>query len=245
MKKLLAYNSPEPDRRVRSLVAHFEEINKSVRSSIQATNSPKTISLPNRLLLEVVLSLSHDAEIFDVGAGSGMLTFSATHLLPNCRVDVIENNPDCLQFLEEVAKYTKHQPRINLLSIDIKTYDFSGKKYDCIVLSHILCFFNKPERDMIMERVKSSLKPNGIVYFQGFGAKDPYIPVGEEMSFDENDLTFTYQKEGKKLFWHRTNMQELRDLFPESQFNTDIMKMDQCHYDGSKGFTLVAIAKLL
>lgn len=149
------------------------------------------------------------AEILDVACGPGNV---AQYLLER-RSDFQLLGADLSENMVELAK--KNNPKANFIVHDAKALNSIKKKFDGIICSFLLPYFDKTELESLFTEIHEKLNEEGILYLSTI--EDEY----ENSSFKRGST-------GDALFMHFYPESYLRSCF--KQFGFEVLAMNRISY---------------
>jgi tellurite methyltransferase len=105
----------------------------------------------------------------DLGCGEGRYSIYLATL--GCQVLAIDRSTVGIKKLLEKAE--AKQLNINAIAVDIAEFDFTQNRYDIIVAATILDHLSQGLLTETVSKIKSALKPGGILYVNVFTVSDP------------------------------------------------------------------------
>lgn len=149
---------------------------------------------------DVFLSLlSKGANILDVGCGSG---YKSKYMFDK------GFNVEGIDFSEEMIKFSKEKyNEINFEVLDVYDLDKLNKKFDGIFSQSVLMHLPKKDIINILEKIKSKINENGLIYLTMPEIKENGI---EEEIRKENDYGYEYER-----FFSYYSRDELINYFKE------------------------------
>ncbi len=102
------------------------------------------------------------------------------------------------------------------MNADIKDYKMPNNFYDAILAFNSLIFLKKSEFIDVIEKIKDSLTPGGLIFIALFTIDDPSYKSFRENSKPVEKNTFFSKRNGQ--YWHFMDKGELQNLF--SDFET-------------------------
>ncbi|UHG90589.1 class I SAM-dependent methyltransferase [Spirosoma oryzicola] len=127
-------------------------------------------------LLLKALNLRPTDVVADIGAGTGFFTFLMAPKLPKGKVLAVDIQPEMIDYLQEGTakrKLTNVEPVLGTES-DPK---LPANSVDLVIMIDAYHEFSYP-REML-EKIVSSLKPDGRVVLVEYRAEDPSVPIKE------------------------------------------------------------------
>ncbi|MCX6812989.1 MAG: methyltransferase domain-containing protein [Candidatus Azambacteria bacterium] len=119
--------------------------------------------------LEKYLAKFPKGKALDVGAGGGR---NSIFLAENgFEVEAIDKIEEGLEKIKNLAK--EHKLKIKTKKCDINEFKFGKNKYSLVVATYSLDFLKKSKVNLILNKIKESVKTNGFVYLSVFSVKDP------------------------------------------------------------------------
>lgn len=93
--------------------------------------------------------------LLDVGAGTGEIAIYLSKIVN--RIVAVEPNIKLVKLIQQANK-----PNIEIYQCKIQDFEYT-QKFDCILLSYFLDTIPKTEWPSILKKLKSLLKPNGLI----------------------------------------------------------------------------------
>jgi tellurite methyltransferase len=157
----------------------------------------KSTKPPSKLLVRALGNVKHMGSALDVGAGA---LIDSKFLLEKgfSHIKAIDNSVSS----EEIAKEI-NDPRFSFVCTNYDAYNFDPNMYDLVTAQWALPF-NAPETfNKMLEKIKSSLKPEGVFVGQFFGINDEWNTKDSRMTF--------HSPEDIKGFFRNFKIIELRE----------------------------------
>jgi len=118
------------------------------------------------------LALKPDAVVADIGAGTGYFAVRLSHMVPKGMVYAVDTEPDMVKYLADRAKQSGAN---NLKAVQAKDSDPQlPAKVDLALFVDV--YHHVGDRIAYLERLKSSLKPQGRVAIIDFRMDSPLGP---------------------------------------------------------------------
>ncbi len=132
---------------------------------------------PRPLLVEALAFVDPKDEALDLGPGalSDTKYLLSQNFLHVTAVDISDNAHTIASELPS--------DRFEYIISSFENFDFPEHKYDLINAQYSLPFNSSETFDVVFERVKKSLKPQGIFTGTLFGTKDSWYEMRKDMSF--------------------------------------------------------------
>ncbi|MEM1176805.1 MAG: methyltransferase domain-containing protein [Acidobacteriota bacterium] len=117
------------------------------------------------------LPLADDADVLEVGCGSGALLADLVHLTAGGRTVGVEIDPEAVERARRALgdKATVHQGDVFELELD--------DRFDLIVCRWVLSFLHQPKR--AVERMAAHLKPGGVLVIQDYNYDGLRVTPGD------------------------------------------------------------------
>lgn len=113
-------------------------------------------------------------QILEIGSGTGNITINTAKKLPNAKITSIEYNTHFVNYQKEKISKENLEKRINIILADVRdTKIFQKKNYDAAIIFHVLNFFPKDEREIIVQNIYNVLKSKGHLIICDIGRKIP------------------------------------------------------------------------
>lgn len=145
--------------------------------------------------------------VLDIGAGKGRNSF---FLAKNkFRVKAIDINKDNVENIKTMSK--RHNWPIEAKCSDFRKFRFIPSKYSLILAIQCFNFVKKSEFDKIIEKIKESLIPNGVLIISVFITTDPTYKKLRKKYEPMEENTF-YSKKAPH-WWHFFKKNELKKYF--------------------------------
>ena len=169
----------------------------------------------NRLFNKYEIS---DLLILGIGYGRNSLPF----LESGYSVSGIEISEVAIELL----KNSELSNKIRIFKGSLIDMPFEDIKYDAIFSFNVLHLFNRKDRQTIMDKCKSQLNPNGLIFFTVISEQEP--GYGEGTRIEEN----TFEQKGKPV--HFFTEEDFKQHF--SKFETiESGLIDEPEDHGEKG----------
>lgn len=118
--------------------------------------------------------------ILDVAAGSGAWSLAFAQALPHARVTALDL-PQVLAVTREYTERYKVADRYDYLAGDLQKVDFGEKRYDLVILGHILHGEGREGSQRLIEKSAAALREKGMILIAELVPNDqrtgPPIPV--------------------------------------------------------------------
>lgn len=144
----------------------------------------------------------------DLGCGEGR--YAIFLALNGCQVIGVDRSRAGLDKLEQIASSESLPIRTRLM--DVGNFTFTENSYDIIVAATILDHLDTGLRSRIVDGIKTSLKPGGVLYANVFTVEDPGYQI-EKKADDISDTSV--------FMAHYFEHDELRSVF---------QGLDICYY---------------
>ncbi len=121
---------------------------------------------------------------------------------------------------------------IELIQSDIRTYDIEADKYDLIMSDSVLHFLHKDDAFALIDRMKFSLKKNGLIFISVFSTEEPGLNEKLSNSSFECLDNCIFHNVAMDTYVSYFSKDEIKNLF--SDFST-VMISDEFFMDLSHG----------
>jgi tellurite methyltransferase len=160
---------------------------------------------PDPLLMKYLPRIPK-GKALDIGAGEGRNSiFLAKEGFEVEAIDIVKEG---LKKCEKLTK--KYKLSITTRIIDVKKFKFKPRTYSLIISVAGIDFLKYSEIKKIINKIKSSLKKDGIVYIVSFTTKDPaYKILKHQKEIEKN----TFYSKKLKQYRHFFEPGELKSLF--------------------------------
>jgi len=164
--------------------------------------------------------------VLDLGIGEGRN--SIPFALSDFNIDGVDTFEPALSRCKEIFKGIN--TTINLISCDLREYDIKSDNYNLIIVANVLNFFKKSEIDMIVQKIKTGLKEDGILYLTVFSILEPKFSILDlnQEKVEEN----TFYIEERNSYVHYFTQKELNVYFSDFEL---ICLFEGIEYDTSHG----------
>ncbi len=105
----------------------------------------------------------------DLGAGEGR--YAVYLARRGCLVTAVDFSASGINKLKSIAG--QHHLPISTLLCDLSEYTFKEAAYDLVVAATILDHLETPARNRVVQGIKKTLKPGGLLYVNVFTTRDP------------------------------------------------------------------------
>ncbi len=147
---------------IRQLVPRYEELSETVQTLVRA---------------EGPLS------VLEIGAGTGASAVSLLRSLPSTRLTAVEDSPEMKA--RAVAALLEHADRAQVVRSDIRDFTPAGR-VDAVYASLVLHNVHPVERQALLERIVSWLRPGGLfVWAEFLRFEDPAVQAAVETARQE------------------------------------------------------------
>jgi len=152
---------------------------------------------PDSLLVKY-LSLIPKSKVLDIEAGEGRNSlFLAKEGFEVKAIDIVKEG---LKKCEKLAK--KYKLSITTRVIDVRKFKFKPQIYSLIISVAGIDFLRHSEIKKIINKIKSSLKKDGVIYMVSFTTKDPVYKILSK-----------HQKEIEKNTFYSKRLKQYRHFF--------------------------------
>jgi len=174
---------------------------------------------PNQILEKYIAKLPK-GKALDIGAGGGR---NSIFLAENgFEVEAIDKNEAGLKKIEGLAK--EYGLKIKTRKCDISKFKFGKNKYVLVIATHSLEFLRKNNIDLILNKIKTSLKPEGFIYISVVSIEDPMYQLLIEKGFKQIEKN-TFYLPKYNIYRHFFTKNELKDNFKD--FEIVLLKQKQ------------------
>ncbi len=186
-------------------------------------------SLPFPLVKEFLPKIKNGL-VLDIGSGNGRNSiFLAQN---NFKVESFDINKQNVAEIKKLASDLNLE--INSKKSDVLKYKFKSQEYDLILAIQSLIWMRKNDFKKTVQKIKDSLKVDGIAIISGFTTKDrSYLnlksirnPIGKN----------TFYSKSEKRYWQFLDKQELKRYFGKN-FKILYYKEKLIKEPGHKGIT--------
>ena len=141
----------------------------------------------DKKIKSLIEKLPKKGKVLDLGTGlGGNSIFLAEQ---GFKVTCLDKDKEVIDFIK------KEHPKINAFNKDILEFDFHENEYDLIIARAILHFFSLENVNVIMSRIITSLKKNGLFYFTVTSVGDPsYNKRKDRHFFSKEELEKIFSK---------------------------------------------------
>lgn len=127
----------------------------------------------------------------------------------------------------ELLKKSELSNKIRIFNGSLIDMPFEDIKYDAIFSFNVLHLFNGNDRQTIMDKCKSQLNPNGLIFFTVMSELEPGYDDG--IKIEEN----TFEKKGKPV--HFFTDEDLKQHFRKFEIiESDLIDEPEQHGNGEK-----------
>ena len=155
-----------------------------------------------------------DLLILGIGYGRNSLPF----LESGYNVSGIEISEAAIELL----KKTDLSNKINIFNGSIIDMPFEDIKYDAIFSFNVFHLFNRKDRQTVIDKCKSQLKPNGLIFFTVISELES--GYGDGIKIEEN----TFEKKGKPV--HFFTDEDLKKYFSKFEIiESDLIDEPEQH----------------
>jgi len=189
-------------------------------------------ALEEKKLLSYIEKYVEHKEVLDVGCGYGRIL----QLLKSKKYNAlgVEINPEIVDECN----------RMNLPCVTVDSFmkEYSSKKWDAIVMFHVIEHLESDKCFEFIDSYLDCLKPGGILiiatpllteyFYEDFDHVKPYLPVGIQMVFGEQNAQVQYRSRNKielidlwyKRYFYRVINQRFL-YFPRSKLTMPIINL--------------------
>lgn len=139
---------------------------------------------PSELLIKALNFVVHKNEALDIGAGA--LKDTKLLLEQGFNITAIDQSP-----LMKIEADALHNHKLFAMTSSFEEFDFPKNKYEIVSAMFALPFLHAQNFDIVFEKIKQSLKKNGIFCGQFFGVSDDWSK--------NNSMTFHTAAQVKEL----------------------------------------------
>lgn len=145
--------------------------------------------------------------VLDVGSGMGKNSFFLAQ--NGFDVDAIDIDENCVKNINEMSE--KNSWHIKPFLSDIRQFDLDQSKYSSILAIQCFNFIKKSEFDIVIEKIKNSLKKDGVMIISAFTVADnSYKKLKEKREPVEENTFFS---KNPPNWWHFFGENELKKYF--------------------------------
>lgn len=166
---------------------------------------PTAIALAKKLA--EIMDPTKNAQILDLGCGSGSILKIFEDKLPSASLTGIDFSVELLKLAEKKLKRTK------LKQMDLMSYDFNGE-FDLIIATFSLIHLTDKELNEIATKIKTILNPDGYLYLS--------FILG-----DEEKIVSEVLEPSKQVYFNYHSESEILSLFPSKEFKTIELVIDE------------------
>jgi ubiquinone/menaquinone biosynthesis C-methylase UbiE len=159
---------------------------------------PTAIALAKKLA--EIMGPKKNAQILDLGCGSGSILKIFEDKLPSASLTGIDFAVELLKLAEKKLK------RTNLKQMDLMSYDFNGR-FDLIIATFSLIHLTDEELNEIATKIKTILNPDGYLYLS--------FILG-----DEEKIVSEVLEPSKQVYFNYHSESEILSLFSSKEFKT-------------------------
>ena len=157
-------------------------------------------------LLKKFLPQITPGKVLDIGSGSGKNSiFLAKN---NFEILAIDSEQECINKLSALSK--KEGLGIKVQKTDIRNFKFY--KYSSILALNCLQFMKKSERNILIDKIKGSIEPAGLIFVSVFTIQDnsyKQFLKKNKQPVEEN----TFYSKNNDQYWNFFNPNELKSYF--------------------------------
>lgn len=147
----------------------------------------KDLSLENKVLSIIEGELPQNAEILDVGCGTGE-PIARFFIERNYKLIGIDNSESMLNYCRD--RFPGH----TWISMDMRNLNIK-KNFDCIIAWHSFFHIQREEQELVLQNFNNHLKPGGVLVFtSGVDNGDVWSNNGGEMLFHASLSTEEYNE---------------------------------------------------
>lgn len=173
---------------------------------------------PNQTLKKYIDRIPKGAAL-DIGAGEGRNSFFLAK--KGFKVDTVDKIQEGLKKVEIIAK--KYNLPIKTTLCDMQSLKLN-KKYSLIISITSIDFLKKNEIDILLDKIKKSLKPKGVIFLSVFSTKDPVFKLIKERKLKEIEKN-TFYLPKLKTYRHFFTKKEIKEKFKD--FNIILLKQKE------------------
>jgi cyclopropane fatty-acyl-phospholipid synthase-like methyltransferase len=164
--------------------------------------------------------------VLDIGFGNGKDSlFLASQ---GFKVTALSIDKKAAENLEKLKK--EKGLKIEIKNQDIRQFSFSDNYYTAIIAMNTLFFLSKNEFLSIIEKIKNSLKPGGVVIISSFTMYDQMFTKMQQTIKESGEREF---QDDKGNSWYFLALNELENLF--HNFSILFSKEEQVQDKGHPG----------
>ncbi|WP_394832949.1 methyltransferase domain-containing protein [Pendulispora rubella] len=177
-------------------------LNKDMPTEFLRLQALERWSDPTTMALVEKFGIPPDARCLEMGAGAGSMAYWFAEQCPRGHVVAADIDPRYLD--------ARRAPNLEVARVDLTRHDFPAASFDWIhtrfVLSHI------PERDDILRRAISWLKPGGAILVEDYYVLSLEHIHREEIKAVFSALARTFVTQGSDIHWGRRIPNKLAEL---------------------------------
>lgn len=132
--------------------------------------------------------------VLDLGTGAGQWATALADY--GFEVTAVDADP------EKIAVLNSREPHIHWLAADIRSEIWSQSRYAALLCLNLFPFLPKSEHLTQLKRIKSALRPGGLLIFSGFSDQDPGA-----------NLNMASSQTGEPMPTGTLSLEELRQIF--------------------------------
>lgn len=170
-------------------------------------------------------------DVLDIGCGSGVILKTMEKL--RLKVIGIDTSRSAINLCQNLSRDLpiNHE----FYQCDIRNFNVEKNRYAAIIAMSSLVALKRKELISILDKMKTGLKPWGVIYIEVFTVRDPiytepvkYLPEGESTFFHPQWNSFIYLfKPGELLYRFR----EFEILDYKEVYNTDFYPFKHKHHE--------------
>ncbi len=168
----------------------------------------------DQLLEQYLNQITPHGKIIDIGFGMGReaIRFAKKGFV----VTALDKDEKAIDSLKKQISGSKKQLNIKFENKDIKDYKMPKNFYDAVLAFNSLIFLKKSEFLKVIQKIKDSLTPGGLIFISLFTTDDPSYKSFQKSTKLAERNTFLSKRNG--WYWHFMDKGELQNLF--SDFET-------------------------
>lgn len=167
-------------------------------------------------LLKKFISELPKGNVLDIGSGAGKNSIYLAK--EGFSITAIDSNKKALDILDDIIK----EEKLNIVTQQIDLRNFKFKTYSVVLALNALPFLKYSERNDIIQKIKDSVNPNGIIFISAFTIKDDsYKKLSAKKEAIEKN---TFYSENQDMYWNFFELGELKSYFED---NFEILFYDE------------------
>jgi len=182
---------------------------------------------PDPLVKKARVYLPRGKQLLDVGCGEG--ADSVFFARKGFTVTAIDRNKDYIKRFRQFCKNEKLSA-ISILHRDVINYRYPRKRYDVILCLLVICCMKRSEFDKMVNPLKQSVKPGGIIIMSSRNYLDPEMKEYLHTEKMTEPHTFRWKEDCCK-FLYFIEKNRLREVFHDFHILYYYEGFARCKYD--------------